>query len=136
MESSIRFRVHGDQVCDLFCRRAEAIGGVPREQIKEIVAKIHDDGSGLAECCALLSSGARLVLFSHETRAEEYLRTNPVLPFAKELVPEAPAGYEPVRWGVPEDSLFSTDTLRLQDYDVEIVFRQITDAPCDQIDSD
>ena len=128
MESTVRFRVHGSQVCDALAEQAEAMAGIRNEQIKEIVAKLLDDGSGLVECYAVLSSGAKLVLFSRDLHAEKHLRENPILRFAKQLVPEAPAGYEPTKWEIPEGSWYATQTLKLQDYDVEIVFQRIADA--------
>lgn len=129
MESSIRFRVHGSQICDAFARQAEAKAGIRGEQIKEIVAKLFEDASDLADCYALLTSGAKLVLLSRDIHAEEHLNGNPVLEFAKQLIPEAPAGYEPVKWEIPEGSWGAADTLNLQDYDVEIIFQRTANAP-------
>jgi hypothetical protein len=128
MESTIRFRVHGSQICDALARRAEGMAGVRKEQIKEIVAKLLEDASGFAECYAVLPSGAKLVLFSRDIHAEEHLKGNPILAFAKELIPEAATGYEPTKWAIPDDSWFATQTLKLQDYDVEIVFQRTKDA--------
>ena len=115
----LKLRVAGAGVCDQLVPMFTQHIGLKKDRVTKVEIALYDDGSGIDDdkSCVLLESGTKW--FPDE---------DPVLLFAAGLVPELPSGFTAVSWNIPESSWYAASSLKLEDYELEVLFARDLEA--------